>query len=161
MERSRAKRSVIEISSSSEQENGDEEGGESSEEAVQLLESDDDFDASSTDDFDSSASSESNGDSEEESQEQDDEDIQEEGEESGSDRVLRLLQGGGELRELRAGLGKLTLMDYKAYLRSNGLRLSGTKEECIQRIIEHWRIKDGNGQRQYPRSSFTINCTGS
>lgn len=37
--------------------------------------------------------SESNGDSEEESQEQDDEDIQEEGEESGSDRVLRLLQG--------------------------------------------------------------------
>ncbi|KAH0700509.1 hypothetical protein KY285_014755 [Solanum tuberosum] len=160
MERSRAKRSVIEISSSSEQENGDEEGGESSEESVQLLESDDDFDAASTDDFDSSASSESNGDSEEESQEQDDEDIQEEGEESGSDRVLRLLQGGGELRELRAGLGKLTLMDYKAYLRSNGLRLSGTKEECIQRIIEHWRIKDGNGQRQYPRSSFTINCTG-
>ncbi|KAL3378476.1 hypothetical protein AABB24_004408 [Solanum stoloniferum] len=168
MERSRAKRSVIEISSSSEQENGDEEEeGESSEESVQLLESDDDFDAASKDDFDSSASSESNGDSEDEeeeessgSQEHDDEDIQEEGEELGSDRVLRLLQGGGELRKLRAGLGKLTLMDYKAYLRSNGLRLSGTKEESIQRIIEHWRIKDGNGQRQYPRSSFTINCTG-
>lgn len=47
--------------------------------------------------------------------------------------------GGGELRKLIEGLGKLALTDYKAYLRSNGLRLSGTKEECIQRIIEHWR----------------------
>ncbi|CAN4082871.1 unnamed protein product [Withania somnifera] len=65
-----------------------------------------------------------------------------------------------ELRKLRAGLGKLTLTVYKAYLRLNGLRLSGTKEECIQRIIDHWRMKDGNGQRQYLRSSFTINCTG-
>lgn len=168
MERSRAKRCVIEISSSSEQENGDDEGGgESSEESVQILGSDDDFDAASTYDFDDSASSESNGDSEDEeedesspSQQHGDEDIQEEGEESGSERVLQLLQGGGELRKLIEGLGKLALTDYKAYLRSNGLRLSGTKEECIQRIIEHWRIKDGNGQRQYPRSSFTINCTG-
>ncbi|MCD9641491.1 hypothetical protein HAX54_027703 [Datura stramonium] len=159
--RSRAKRSVIEISSSSEQ-------GESSEESEPLSESDDDFDAASTDDFDSSASSESDGDFEDEesssssfgSQEDEEEDIQEVGEESGSDRVLRLLQGGGELRKLREGLGKLTLKDYKAYLRSNGLRLSGTKEECIHRIIEHWRMKDGNGHRQYPRSSFTINCTG-
>lgn len=57
MERSRAKRCVIEISSSSEQENGDDEGGgESSEESVQILGSDDDFDAASTYDFDDSAS---------------------------------------------------------------------------------------------------------
>ncbi|KAM3363546.1 zinc finger CCCH domain-containing protein 62 [Capsicum galapagoense] len=166
--RRRAKPSVIEISSSSEPENGSSEEGEGSEEEESeeaLSESDDDFD-----DFDDSAlSSESDGDSEDEeessssfgSQEHDDdEDIEEEGDESGSDRVLRLLQGGGALRKLREGLEKLTLTDYKAYLRSNGLRLSGTKEECMQRIIEHWRMKDGNGQRQYPRSSFAINCTG-
>ncbi|PHT56927.1 hypothetical protein CQW23_05413 [Capsicum baccatum] len=182
--RRRAKPSVIEISSSSEPENGSSEEGEASEEEESeeaLSESDDDFD-----DFDDSAlSSESDGDSEDEeessssygSQEHDDdEDIEEEGDESGSDRVLRLLQGGGALRKLREGLEKLTLTDYKAYLRSNGLRLSGTKEECMQRIIEHWscaaeyaclstfevevRMKDGNGQRQYPRSSFAINCTG-
>lgn len=51
------------------------------------------------------------------------------------------------MRKLREGLEKLTLTDYKAYLRSNGLRLSGTKEECMQRIIEHWRfvgVKDVN-----------------
>ncbi|XP_055805138.1 zinc finger CCCH domain-containing protein 62 isoform X2 [Solanum dulcamara] len=159
--RSRAKRSVIEISSSSEQGNGDdeEEEGGSSEESEPLSESDDDFDSSAS----SKSESESDGDSEDEEESFSSgslEDIQEEGEDSGSDRVLRLLQGGEELRKLRAGLGKLTLTDYKAYLRLNGLRLSGTKEECIQRIIEHWRLKDGNGQRQYPRSSFTIDCTG-
>ncbi|KAJ8546141.1 hypothetical protein K7X08_018724 [Anisodus acutangulus] len=144
--RSRAVGNVIEISSSSEQENG-------YEESEPLSEWDDDYDAASRDGFDSSASSESDGDYEDD----DDDNIQEEGEESGCDRVLR---GCGELRKLRTELGKLTLTDCKTYLRSNGLRLSGTKEECIQRIIEHWRMKDGNGQRQYPRSSFTINCTG-
>ncbi|KAK4346514.1 hypothetical protein RND71_032853 [Anisodus tanguticus] len=157
--RSRAEGNVIAISSSSEQENG-------YEESEPLSEWDDDYDAASRDDFDSSASSQSDGDYEDD----DDDNIQEEGEESGCDRVLR---GCGELRKLRTELGKLTLTDCKTYLRSNGLRLSGTKEECIQRIIEHWsydaehantsgtfRMKDGNGQRQYPRSSFTINCTG-
>ncbi|XP_070024256.1 zinc finger CCCH domain-containing protein 62-like isoform X2 [Nicotiana sylvestris] len=137
-----AKRSVIEISSSSEE--GDEE------ESEPLSESDDD-------DFDSSASSESDGDYEEYD---DEDDIEEEIKESGCDRVLRLLQGGRELKKLKGELRKLTLTDYKAYLRSNGLRLSGTKEECVERIIEHWRMKDGNGQRLYPKSSFTINCTG-
>ncbi|XP_009611548.1 zinc finger CCCH domain-containing protein 62-like isoform X2 [Nicotiana tomentosiformis] len=145
-----AKRSVIEISSSSEQENGDEEYEGSSEESEPLSESDDD-------DFDSSASSESDGDYEEYD---DEDDIEEESKESECDRVLRLLQGVGDLKKLKGELRKLTLTDYKAYLRSNGLRLSGTKEECVERIIEHWRMKDGNGQRLYPRSSFTINCTG-
>ncbi|XP_019235559.1 PREDICTED: zinc finger CCCH domain-containing protein 62-like isoform X2 [Nicotiana attenuata] len=155
-----AKRSVIEISSSSEEEEEEEEeegegeeGNEeegSSEESEPLSESDDD-------DFDSSASSESDGDYEEYD---DEDDIEEESKESGCDRVLRLLQGGRELKKLKGELRKLTLTDYKAYLRSNGLRLSGTKEECVERIIEHWRIKDDNGQRLYPKSSFTVNCTG-
>ncbi|CAN4079631.1 unnamed protein product [Withania somnifera] len=159
---SRTKPTVIDISSSSEEEIGHE---ESESESEALSEWDDDSDAASIDDSDSS--SESNGNSEDEdglssssSSGSQQHGIQEEGEESGSDRVLRLLRGGGELRKLRGGLGKLTLTDYKAYLRLNRLRLSGTKEECIQRIVDHWRMKDGNSQRQYPRSSFTINCTG-
>ncbi|KAI7750824.1 hypothetical protein M8C21_028086 [Ambrosia artemisiifolia] len=48
----------------------------------------------------------------------------------------------------------------KEYLRKHQLRLSGTKEECLQRIKEHGRLKDGRGESLYPRSSFSINCTG-
>lgn len=67
-------------------------------------------------------------------------------------RVL-FLQGKKELE-------KLSLKECKAYLRKNGLRISGTKTTCLQRIQEHGRIKDGNGEALYPRSSFIINCTG-
>lgn len=45
-------------------------------------------------------------------------------------------------------------------MRKHGLRIAGTKAICMQRILEHWRIKDGNGEKLYPRSSFIINCTG-
>eukprot|EP00262_Sarcandra_glabra_P008342 TRINITY_DN21790_c0_g1_i1.p1 TRINITY_DN21790_c0_g1~~TRINITY_DN21790_c0_g1_i1.p1 ORF type:complete len:489 (+),score=56.37 TRINITY_DN21790_c0_g1_i1:39-1505(+) len=69
------------------------------------------------------------------------------------DRVAELLRGARDLQ-------KLKLEECRAYLRKQGLRLSGTKEICIQRIKEHWRIKDGNGEKLYPRSSFVINCTG-
>ncbi|VFQ58389.1 unnamed protein product [Cuscuta campestris] len=80
-------------------------------------------------------------------------------------RVMRLLRGKGDLQDLK-------LVECKAYLRKNGLRLSGTKDECIERIMEHRRypiyvlslllirIKDGKGETFYPRSSFNINCTG-
>ncbi|TYH95016.1 hypothetical protein ES332_A12G078800v1 [Gossypium tomentosum] len=34
------------------------------------------------------------------------------------------------------------------------------KAVCQQRILEHWRIKDGRAEALYPRSSFFINCTG-
>ncbi|KAJ4911022.1 SAP domain-containing protein [Raphanus sativus] len=30
----------------------------------------------------------------------------------------------------------------------------------IERILEHWRIRDGRGESLYPRSSFAINCKG-
>lgn len=40
--------------------------------------------------------------------------------------------GGNDLQELK-------LVECKAYLRRHGLRLSGTKGECIERIKEHWR----------------------
>ncbi|CAN8264104.1 unnamed protein product [Cochlearia groenlandica] len=57
-------------------------------------------------------------------------------------------------------LKSLNLKECKAYLRNHGLRLSGTKSVCIQRILDHSRIKDGSGKAVYPRSSFSINCKG-
>lgn len=38
----------------------------------------------------------------------------------------------------RSGLQELNLEDCRAYLRKHGLRITGTKAECIQRIMEHW-----------------------
>ncbi|KAG1330732.1 hypothetical protein COCNU_02G007000 [Cocos nucifera] len=66
---------------------------------------------------------------------------------------VKLLRGNKSLDMLK-------LEECKAYLRKHGLRLSGTKATCIERILEHWRIKDGNGEKLYPRSSFVFNCTG-
>ncbi|KAK3023966.1 hypothetical protein RJ639_042856 [Escallonia herrerae] len=47
------------------------------------------------------------------------------------DRIIGLLKEGSDLRELN-------LAECKTYLRKHGLRLSGAKAECIQRIKEHW-----------------------
>ncbi|KAL1196554.1 Zinc finger CCCH domain-containing protein 62 [Cardamine amara subsp. amara] len=69
------------------------------------------------------------------------------------EKVTRLLTAGSDLK-------CLNVKECKAYLRKHGLRLSGTKAVCIDRIVEHWRIKDGSGQAMYPRSSFAINCKG-
>nr|GMD49772.1 zinc finger CCCH domain-containing protein 62 [Ipomoea batatas] len=81
------------------------------------------------------------------------EDVKEEGSDDHVNRTICLLGGGGDLQELK-------LAECKAYLRKNGLRLSGTKDECIERILEHWRIINGKGETFYPRSSFKIDCTG-
>ncbi|PPD81356.1 hypothetical protein GOBAR_DD21715 [Gossypium barbadense] len=67
--------------------------------------------------------------------------------------VITLLKEGGDLESL-------SLKQLKAYLRNHGLRITGTKAVCQQRILEHWRIKDGRAEALYPRSSFFINCTG-
>lgn len=74
-------------------------------------------------------------------------------EESRYDKVIKLLAKGGDLNGLR-------LEEIKAYLRKHELRITGTKSVCIQRIQEHMKIKDGGGQKLYPRSSFVINCRG-
>ncbi|KAM0948871.1 putative transcription regulator SAP family [Dioscorea sansibarensis] len=65
-----------------------------------------------------------------------------------------------DLLKRKKSLDVLTLDQCKAYLRKHSLRLSGTKAACIERIQEHWRIKDGNGELLYPKSSFIIDCTG-
>ncbi|KAJ0236566.1 SAP domain-containing protein [Hirschfeldia incana] len=70
------------------------------------------------------------------------------------EKVTRLLTAGSDLMK------SLNVKECKAYLRKHGLRLSGTKPVFIERILEHWRIKDGNGESLYPISSFPINCKG-
>ncbi|RWV77107.1 hypothetical protein GW17_00062112 [Ensete ventricosum] len=65
-----------------------------------------------------------------------------------------------DLLKRKRSLDTLKLEDCKSYLRKHGLRLSGTRSTCIKRILEHYRLKDGNGEKLYPRSSFVINCTG-
>ncbi|XP_021907867.1 zinc finger CCCH domain-containing protein 62 [Carica papaya] len=90
-------------------------------------------------------------DDDDEDYDEDDED--EDDEESLFNRVIFLLKEGGDLKALN-------VRKCKAYLRKHGLRIAGTKAICMQRILEHWRIKDGNGEKLYPRSSFIINCTG-
>ncbi|XP_076886950.1 uncharacterized protein LOC143536964 [Bidens hawaiensis] len=62
-------------------------------------------------------------------------------------------QGGSDLHALSHN-------ECKTYLLKHGMRVSGTKEECILRIKEHERLKDVGGESLYPRSSFSINCTG-
>ncbi|CAI9110141.1 OLC1v1010117C2 [Oldenlandia corymbosa var. corymbosa] len=91
--------------------------------------------------------------------ENDDDDADGGGEIEGDDEECLSNRVSNLLRE-RSDIGGLTLVECKAYLRRHGLRLSGTRVECLQRIKEHWRIRDGRGVILYPRSSFNIDCTG-
>ncbi|WOL02781.1 zinc finger CCCH domain-containing protein 62 [Canna indica] len=64
------------------------------------------------------------------------------------------------LLEKKRSLDALKLEECKSYLRKHGLLVSGTKATCIKRILDHCRLKDGNGEKLYPQSSFVIDCTG-
>ncbi|KAI3785038.1 hypothetical protein L1987_44147 [Smallanthus sonchifolius] len=134
------KPSVVLISSSSDDDDGDAEGNSDEEEEL-----------GSEDESDYSESDDPEYDDEEEN------DVENSDEEERFDNCdengVRLHQGSNDLLEL-------SLKECKEYLRRHQLRLSGTKEECIQRIKEHGRLKDGRGESLYPRSSFSINCTG-
>ncbi|KAI3432961.1 uncharacterized protein J3R85_007391 [Psidium guajava] len=77
--------------------------------------------------------------------------IDEEGDDS-SKTVLSLIHAGQ--------LEKLKVQQCKAYLRKNGLRLTGKKETLIQRINEHIEIVTGKGEEKYPVSSFVLKCKG-
>ncbi|POO02759.1 SAP domain containing protein [Trema orientale] len=105
--------------------------------------SDEEDDADQEDDYD------------EEESEDSDQDEADADDESLCNKVIRLLK----LKE-HDELDSLKLKDCKAYLRKYGLRVAGTKSVCLQRIKEHWRLKDGSGEALYPSSSFVINCTG-
>ncbi|XP_052196227.1 zinc finger CCCH domain-containing protein 62 [Diospyros lotus] len=163
------KRTYISLSSSS---SGDNKEDQSEEELDSELESeetdrndDHDFDeaeetgpsASCDDDDDVDATgcewSDDEGDESDDQEEAEDESSGLHDDESLRNRVLRLLRGKSDLQELN-------LRECKSYLRQHALRITGTKAECIQRIMEHWRMRDGNAEALYPRSSFSINCTG-
>ncbi|KAI5665913.1 hypothetical protein M9H77_15766 [Catharanthus roseus] len=153
-ERSRkaAKRIVVAISSSSEEE--EESFLESDDDNVSSeSESEDDYNISGDSDDDVVEITSSPSCDYEYSDDCVDEENEGKDEESLYRRVVNLLRGKSDLQEL-------TLVECKAYLRKHGLRLSGTKTECILRIKEHWKLKDGTGETLYPRSSFNINCTG-
>ncbi|KAK6923015.1 SAP domain, partial [Dillenia turbinata] len=136
------KRSFVDISSSSDED-------DDSEFEDEVENSDDDVisisDSSSYDDDDGTDSGED--------QDRTDSDEGEQDDESRCNKVIGLLQEGSELEGLNVN-------ECKAYLRRHGLRISGTKAVCIQRIQEHWRIKDGNGEVIHPVSSFSTNCKG-
>lgn len=137
VDRKSKKRAFVEISSSSE------ESDSVTEDFSSDSCTDDDYD----DDDDASNWSCS------ENEDEDEDHADEDNEASTCNKIIKFLQGSADLQELK-------LVECKVYLRRHGLRLSGTKEECTERIKEQWRLKDGNGEALYPRSSFTINCTG-
>ncbi|KAK3127717.1 hypothetical protein QOZ80_7AG0577500 [Eleusine coracana subsp. coracana] len=87
-------------------------------------------------------------------------DAEAEAEQFGADRseaacskIVGLLSNGRSLEGIK-------LVECKAYLKKIGLSQTGDVATCIDRIMLHWRLKDGNPEKIYPRSSFCINCKG-
>ncbi|KAK9285298.1 hypothetical protein L1049_024489 [Liquidambar formosana] len=138
------------VLSSEEEEEEEEEDDDDDEDDEE--EDDDNGGTVSTSSDDGSICDDEEEDESDDQEESDDEDLDGD-DESLCNRVTRFLQ---ERKDLQA----LNLTECKAYLRKHDLRITGTKAVCIQRIKEHWRIKDGNCEALYPRSSFVINCTG-
>ncbi|EFH41307.1 predicted protein [Arabidopsis lyrata subsp. lyrata] len=134
---------IIDLCSSEEDVSGDENNYDETEEEAEedTNSSEDDSDWSHDHDYDAT---ESDVEADETGEKDDDDE---------DDKVTRLLTAGSDLKSVN-------VKECKAYLRKHGLRLSGTKPVCIDRIVEHWRIKDGSGEAVYPRASFAINCKG-
>ncbi|KAG4169181.1 hypothetical protein ERO13_A12G070100v2 [Gossypium hirsutum] len=133
----KAKPTLISLSSSEEEDETEEEVGDD-------------------DDYEDRSFSGSSGDETEEAEEEEndsDDNDRTENDDSLCNGVITLLKEGDDLESL-------SLKQLKAYLRNHGLRITGTTAVCQQRILEHWRIKDGRAEALYPRSSFFINCTG-
>ncbi|KGN62051.1 hypothetical protein Csa_006128 [Cucumis sativus] len=135
-----SKRTVICISSSSSSDADEEESEEYDDEDDGVGDSEEEFDDKDDDEGESG-------------EEFDNEESDNGCDEVLSKRVIRFLKEN-------KNLDSLTLNDCKAYLRESRLRIAGTKAVCIQRVKEHWRLKNGNGEVQYPKSSFVVNCTG-
>ncbi|CAA7056911.1 unnamed protein product [Microthlaspi erraticum] len=144
-----AEKVIIDLCSSEEEEEDDFDDENNCEEELDETEQEEEDTSSSEDDSDWSHDDATESDveydeNEETGKKADDDD---------DDAVTRLLTAGSDLKALN-------VKECKAYLRKHGLRLSGTKPVFIERIVEHWRIKDGSGEALYPRSSFAINCKG-
>ncbi|KAG2646863.1 hypothetical protein PVAP13_2KG550600 [Panicum virgatum] len=83
-----------------------------------------------------------------------------EAEQLGSDRSEAACNKIVGLRRSGRSLEGIKLVECKAYLKKNGLSQTGDIAACVDRIVLHWRFKDGDPERIYPRSSFSINCKG-
>ncbi|XP_022739336.1 uncharacterized protein LOC111291702 isoform X2 [Durio zibethinus] len=116
----KAKRNLISLSSSEE------------EDELETEEEDDDYDENNSFSSSSGDEIEEEEEVEEEGSDSDDND-RTENDESLCNLVIALLKEGGELESL-------SLKQCKAYLRIRGLRITGTKAVCQQRILEHWRF---------------------
>ncbi|GAU17387.1 hypothetical protein TSUD_232630 [Trifolium subterraneum] len=144
----RGKRETIILSSSSSSEEEQEEDyNDDSDEQYS------DCDEASESDATDIADDEDDDEEEEDRNEDSESDNSKVDDESLSEKVVTLLQGGKDINSLK-------LNECKAYLRKHGLRIAGNRAVCIARIKEHWRLKRGSGYTLYPRSSFNINCTG-
>ncbi|XP_020586814.1 zinc finger CCCH domain-containing protein 62-like [Phalaenopsis equestris] len=171
---SKAKQSVYISSSSDDEEDEEESSGQEDEESdYESEEEEDETESEEEEDEEDESESESDQEVEVESDESSDEegcdedDSIEDEDDDGCDwkegkltdkdlcdKVVNLLC------QRNKKLDVLKLEECKAYLRKHELIISGGKATCIQRILEHWRLKDGKGERLYPKSSFSINCTG-
>ncbi|ESQ31167.1 hypothetical protein EUTSA_v10004096mg [Eutrema salsugineum] len=134
---------IIDLCSSDEEEEEDGFGDENNCEE-EFDETEEEEDTTSSEDWSHDDAAESDVEEDDGTTEENDDD---------DDKITRLLTAGGDLKALN-------VKECKAYLRKHGLRLSGTKAVFIERIVEHWRIKDGSGKVLYPISSFAINCKG-
>ncbi|KAL1134035.1 hypothetical protein V6Z11_A12G079900 [Gossypium hirsutum] len=124
----KAKPTLISLSSSEEEDETEEEVGDD-------------------DDYEDRSFSGSSGDETEEAEEEEndsDDNDRTENDDSLCNGVITLLKEGDDLESL-------SLKQLKAYLRNHGLRITGTTAVCQQRILEHWRIKDGRAEALYPR----------
>ncbi|KAL0350633.1 UNVERIFIED_CONTAM: Zinc finger CCCH domain-containing protein 62 [Sesamum radiatum] len=147
------KRNFIEISSSEESESSLRESNDDAVEDISSSTSCNDDDDDEDYDDGSEWNNSEDGEAVDEDEECDYDYVDKDDEEAMSKKVIQFIRVGSDLQELK-------LVECKAYLRKHSLRVSGSKEECIERIKEHWRLKEGNGEAFYPRSSFTIDCTG-
>ncbi|CAN6226124.1 unnamed protein product [Urochloa humidicola] len=146
---------AIDISSDSEEGSESREEEDDSESEEEDDTSDEDFVDIS--DSDSEAGGEGSG---EESEEESGAEAEVEAEQLGADRseaacnkIVGLLRSGKSLKGIK-------LVECKAYLKKNGLSQIGDIAACLDRIVLHWRFKDGDPEGIYPRSSFSINCKG-
>ncbi|XP_010926369.1 uncharacterized protein [Elaeis guineensis] len=157
----KGKRAIISISSSSSEEESEAQEDDSEEEEEDE-ESEEGEEESLSEDVGGSTEEEEDGDDADYDDEEEEEEEEEEDDDAmdGKPTDEELCNKVIDLLRRNKSLDILKLEECKAYLRKHGLRLSGTKATCIERILEHWRIKDGNGEKLYPRSSFVFNCTG-
>ncbi|CAL5061595.1 unnamed protein product [Urochloa decumbens] len=165
-----AARVVVEVDDDDEEEFGaaidissDSDAGSESRSEEEDSESEEEEDTSDEDFVDIRDSDSEAGDREgsgEESEEESGAEAEIEAEQLGADRseaacnkIAGLLCSGKSLEGIK-------LVECKAYLKKNGLSQTGDMAACLDRIMLHWRFKDGDPERIYPRSSFSINCKG-